>query len=130
MITADLAGRTALVTGGASGIGLATVRRLAACDARVAINDLPSNPKLADVEAQLRREGLDVITVSGSVGNPDDTTAVVEATVQRFGRLDYLVNNAGTSETATPPVLCTCELNMDANGDSAGALWNTTSLRR
>lgn len=102
MITADLTGRTALVTGGASGIGLATVRQLAVRGARVAINDLASNPKLADVDAQLRREGLDVITVSGSVGNPDDTTAVVEATVERFGRLDYLVNNAGTSETAVP----------------------------
>ena len=57
MITADLTERTALVTGGASGIGLATVRRLAACGARVAINDLASNPKLANVEAQLKREG-------------------------------------------------------------------------
>jgi 3-oxoacyl-[acyl-carrier protein] reductase len=102
MITADLAGRTALVTGGASGIGLATVRRLAACGARVAINDLAGNPKLAEAEAQLRREGFDVIAVRGSVGNPDDATAVVETAVQRFGRLDYLVNNAGTSETAVP----------------------------
>jgi NAD(P)-dependent dehydrogenase (short-subunit alcohol dehydrogenase family) len=102
MITADLTARTALVTGGASGIGLATVRRLAACGARVAINDLANNPKLADAEAQLKREGFDVIAVPGSVGNPDEANAAVDTTIQRFGRLDYLVNNAGTSETAAP----------------------------
>ena len=102
MITADLTGRIALVTGGASGIGLATVRRLAACGARVAINDLADNPKLANAEAQLKSEGFDVVAVPGSVGNPDDANAAVDATIQRFGRLDYLVNNAGTSETAAP----------------------------
>jgi 3-oxoacyl-[acyl-carrier protein] reductase len=102
MITADLTGRVALVTGGASGIGLATVRRLTACGARVAIKDLASNPKLGHAESQLKSEGFDVIAVPGSVGNPDDATATVDATIQRFGRLDYLVNNAGTSETAAP----------------------------
>jgi 3-oxoacyl-[acyl-carrier protein] reductase len=102
MITADLTGRAALVTGGASGIGLATVRRLAACGARVAINDLAGNPKLPEVETHLKREGLDVVAVPGSVGDPHDANAVVEATVQRIGRLDYLVNNAGTSQTASP----------------------------
>src|SRR5436305_3218475 len=100
MISADLSGRAALVTGGASGIGLATVRRLAGCGARVAINDRAGNAKLVEVEAQLKREGADVIAVPGSVGNPDDARAIVSAAVQRFGRLDYLVNNAGTSETA------------------------------
>jgi 3-oxoacyl-[acyl-carrier protein] reductase len=102
MITADLSGRAALVTGGASGIGLATVRRLAACGARVAINDLAGNSKLSGVETDLKREGLDVVAVPGSVGDPHDASAVVAAAVQQFGRLDYLVNNAGTSQTAAP----------------------------
>lgn len=102
MLTADLASRVALVTGGASGIGFATVRRLAACGARVAINDRAGNPRLGEAEAQLKGEGFDVIAVSGNVGNPDDANAVVAATVSHFGRLDYLVNNAGTSQTDTP----------------------------
>lgn len=102
MITADLTARTALVTGGASGIGFATVRRLAACGARVAINDLADNPKLASAAEQLRSEGFDVIAIPGSVGNPDEASAAVDTTIQRFGRLDFLVNNAGTSQTAAP----------------------------
>src|SRR3954471_5361688 len=102
MITADLTMRAALVTGGASGIGLATVRRLAASGARVAVNDLVGNPRLATVETQLKSEGFDVIAVPGSVGDPDAAKAVVDTTIRQFGRLDYLVNNAGTSATATP----------------------------
>ena len=43
-----------------------------------------------------------MIAVPGSVGNPDEANAAVDATIRRFGRLDYLVNNAGTSETAAP----------------------------
>jgi 3-oxoacyl-[acyl-carrier protein] reductase len=102
MLTADLSSRAALVTGGASGIGLATVRRLAACGARVAINDRAGNPRLGEAEAQLQAEGFDVVAVPGSVGDPEAAEAVVDSAVSHFGRLDYLVNNAGTSQTDTP----------------------------
>ena len=54
MIMADLSGRVALVTGGASGIGLATVERLAQNGAKVAINDLGGNPRLEQEAARLR----------------------------------------------------------------------------
>ena len=102
MITADLSGKVAFVTGGASGIGLATVERLAQNGARVAINDLAGNPRLEQEVARLRAGGHDVKGFTGDVSKPEEVDAMVEAAARHFGRLDYLVNNAGTPGTMAP----------------------------
>ena len=67
MITADLRGRRVLVTGAASGIGLACVRVAASSGAKVALNHLPDDPRGPDAVAELRRAGLDVIAAPGDV---------------------------------------------------------------
>lgn len=105
MITYDLKGRAALVTGGASGIGLATVRMLAKGGCKVAINHLADDPRGPEVVAALRAEGLDVLSAPGNVGDAADCPRMVEQAVADLGRLDYLVNNAGTPGTraAIPP---------------------------
>ncbi len=102
MIKADLTGKVAFVTGGASGIGLATVERLAANVCRIAINDLASSPRLPAEVARLRSAGHDVVGFTGDVSRPDDVTAMIEAAAAHFGRLDFLVNNAGTPGTSKP----------------------------
>ena len=102
MITADLLGKVALVTGGASGIGLATVERLARNGAKVAINDLGGNPRLEQEVVRLCAAGHDVKAFPGDVSKPDDVTAMVEAAVRHFGRLDFLINNAATPGTKAP----------------------------
>jgi 3-oxoacyl-[acyl-carrier protein] reductase len=102
MITANLTGRVALVTGGASGIGLAVVERLAANGAAVAINDLAGNPRLGAEVARLTAAGHAVAAVPGDVGDPASVARMVAEAVARFGRLDYLVNNAATPGTAAP----------------------------
>jgi 3-oxoacyl-[acyl-carrier protein] reductase len=102
MITADLRGRAALVTGAASGIGYATARLFARMGARVALNDLGDGAALDQAVARLKTEGLDVLPAPGDVGDPATATAMVEAAIGRLGRLDYLINNAGTSATARP----------------------------
>ena len=92
----DLNGKTALVTGAASGIGLATATMLARFGARVAVNYLPGDARGPKAVAELRGAGLDAIEAPGSVGEAGTCEKMVEDAVRALGRLDLLVNNAGT----------------------------------
>jgi len=102
MISIDLSGKTALVTGGASGIGLATVEMFARAGATVAINHLPDDPRGDQEVARLKSAGHRVVAAPGNVGKPGEAERMVHAAVERLGRLDYLVNNAGTPATTKP----------------------------
>jgi NAD(P)-dependent dehydrogenase (short-subunit alcohol dehydrogenase family) len=94
-------GRVAIVTGGASGIGLTFTRALAEAGYSVLIGDLQGSNKAAH---KLRGEGLDVVGIETNVTSVDDTMNMVASAVDRFGGLDVLVNNAGifTSLTLKP----------------------------
>ena len=96
-----LGGRRALVTGSASGIGLATAELLARSGARVAMNDLP-NEALDRAVARLQAEGLSVESVPGDLSLSASARDVGDRTLRSFGGLDYLVNNAGAPGTRNP----------------------------
>ena len=98
----DLRGKTGLVTGGASGIGLATVELFARRGAKVALNHLPDDKRGADAAAKLRAEGLDVVAAPGDVSKAGVAERMVGDAIQKLGRLDYLANNAGTPNTEEP----------------------------
>lgn len=102
MFTTDLHGRTALVTGAASGIGLATARTLASMGARVALNHLPDDPAGPEQIAALRADGHDVVAAPGSVGTAGEAESMMASALDALGGLDYLVNNAGTPGTPRP----------------------------
>lgn len=102
MLTADLTGKTALVTGGASGIGLATVEAFARCGATVALNHLPDDARGAQQVERLKGEGHRVIAAAGNVSKPGEAEAMTSRAIDALGRLDFLVNNAGTPATPTP----------------------------
>jgi NAD(P)-dependent dehydrogenase (short-subunit alcohol dehydrogenase family) len=86
----------AVVTGGASGIGLATTRRLVAEGARVVVADLAPDA-LADVEAEL---GDAVVTVAGDISDEATVGGLVATATERFGRLDIAFANAGIGSIA------------------------------
>ncbi|MCW2957862.1 MAG: dehydrogenase, short-chain alcohol dehydrogenase like protein [Solirubrobacterales bacterium] len=87
----ELEGRRAHVTGAASGIGWAIAQRLAAGGARVAISDMDAEGAVARA-AEL---GSGHLGIGADVRSMDDVTAAIAATVDAFGGLDLLVNNAG-----------------------------------
>jgi NAD(P)-dependent dehydrogenase (short-subunit alcohol dehydrogenase family) len=88
--------KTAIITGGSDGLGLATARRLAAEGAAVAICGRDAE-RLAGAAAALRKDGAAVLEVACDVTRPEDLARLVSQTVARFGGVDILVNNAGTS---------------------------------
>ena len=88
-----LEGRTALVTGSARGIGLAIARRLLDAGASVMLNDLDES-LLLEAVAHLNHPGR-IRHVTGDLTQPDTPAAVVEATLNAFGAIDIIVNNAG-----------------------------------
>jgi NAD(P)-dependent dehydrogenase (short-subunit alcohol dehydrogenase family) len=89
-----LADRVVLVTGGSDGLGRALAARLVAEGARVALCGRDED-RLAAVAAELTGAGGEVLATRADVTVPDDLVRLVEATVERYGRLDGLVNNAG-----------------------------------
>ena len=93
-----LENRTALVTGGGRGIGLAITERLVADGARVMIADLDG----AAAKEVTNRLGESVTALVADVTRPEHVARIVEAPVEKWGRLDIVVNNAGITGRSFP----------------------------
>lgn len=104
----DLHGRVAVVTGAASGIGLALAERLAAEGMRVAMADVERGA-LADASAAVAATGADVLAVATDVSNGDEVDALRDAVLDRFGAVDLVCNNAGVGGGGTMWELTTAD---------------------
>jgi 3-oxoacyl-[acyl-carrier protein] reductase len=96
-----LEGKIALITGGSRGIGAAIAKRLAAEGANVAITYTKGADAAASVVKEIERVGRKAIAIQADAANAEAVKAAVEKTVTTFGRLDVLVNNAGTAVPKT-----------------------------
>ena len=93
--TIDLAGRTALITGGSRGIGRAAADLLARAGARVALNYLRDEASANAAVREIRAAGGEAMALAGDVSQPEQARQLVRDVVAAWERLDIVVNNAG-----------------------------------
>lgn len=91
-----LEGKIALVTGGARGIGRATVEKLAEAGATPVINYYNSSDEAEALAAQLAEKGVEAMTVQADVSDPSSVKEMMTAIGERFGQLDIVVSNAAS----------------------------------
>ena len=92
--------KVALVTGGSSGIGAGAAKKLAALGATVAVHYNSRSDNAHAVVAAIEAEGGSAFAVGGDVSKPSEVAAIVDAVVERAGKIDILVNSAGILEYA------------------------------
>lgn len=141
----DINGKSAVVTGGASGIGLATVKALLNKGAKVVFADLDESTG-ADLEKELNELG-EAVFVNADVSKEEDVKNAIDTAVEKFGSLDILFNNAGIGaqgsvhETSYEDYQKVIKVNQDGvffgikhgakamlNNEDGGAIVNTSSI--
>ena len=105
----ELTGKRAILTGASGGIGRATAEALVKAGVRVALASRNAGA-LNELARSLQAHGGDVIVVPTDITKPDDRQRLVDTTVEKFGGLDLLINNAGVGSwghfaTSTPEIM-------------------------
>ena len=101
-------GKVAIVTGAGGGIGEAYAKGLAAAGARVVVAEI-DRERGEHVATEIAKSGGEAIALAVDVASPDSTRAMADETVERFGGIDFLVNNAAIFGGMKPAPLCDVE---------------------
>ncbi len=96
----DMKGQVAIVTGSATGLGAAVALKLADLGANVVVNYTKSIKEAEETLGLAKAKGIDALLAQGDVASDDDCRRIAKQTVDRWGRIDMLVNNAGTTKFA------------------------------
>ncbi|WP_390553469.1 SDR family NAD(P)-dependent oxidoreductase [Singulisphaera acidiphila] len=117
----DLTGKVAIVTGGNGGLGLGIARGLAEAGAKLAIVARNSEKTESAARDLAEATGVEVLALTADVSQPEPVALAVAAVIERFGRIDILFNNAGTTIRKPPHLLSLDEWHtvMDVNLTSA-----------
>src|SRR6266700_8196343 len=91
----SLEGAVVVVTGASRGIGHAIAEELGQSGAKVVVNYAKRKGHAEDLVAQLQQSGSESVAIQADVSDPEQAARLIEETIQRFGRIDVLVNNAG-----------------------------------
>ena len=121
----EVTGKVAIVTGGSDGIGRAAAERLSIEGARVALvsrTQADLDQAAADISA---RTGCEVMGIAADVREESAVKAMVEAVVDRWGRVDILINNAGTSSASRFEKMANEQIVEDFNLKVMGAIYCT-----
>ena len=114
----ELKGKTAVITGGASGIGLATAKRFAASGVNLVLGDIEEAPLAAAVKS-LTDQGAHVIGIAGDVALEADVVAMRDAAIAQFGAVHVVFNNAGVGgglTIGTPKAMWDWVLGVNLDG--------------
>ena len=122
----NLTGKVAIVTGASKGIGEAMARGMAEFGAKVVVSSRKQDA-VDDVAAKFQEEGLEAIGIECHVGNEDHRQTLISKTMDKYGRIDILINNAGTNPYFGPidqMSLSVYQKTMDINLNAALSLSN------
>ncbi len=96
----DIKGKTAIVTGSATGLGAAAAIKLAERGVNIVVNYTKSQKEAAETKAACEAAGAEAIMVQANVADDEDCRRMAKETLDAWGRIDILVNNAGVSKFA------------------------------
>ena len=119
------AGLVVVITGGGTGLGRAVAREYARTGARVAVAGRRAEP-LEEIRAELDAAGTEILAVPGTdVREPEQVATLVDAVLERFGRIDVLVNNAG-GQFVSPPESISAKGWRAVHRLNVDAVWDLT----
>lgn len=95
MFSKFLVGKTAVVTGSLSGIGLGIAKQLSAAGANIVLNGFASEEEIKKIENLIQKEGVKAKFIYADLTKPADSKSIIEQATKHFGAVDILVNNAG-----------------------------------